>query len=128
MWVFPSPRKSRDSHLTDDYAFYKVLALSALDAHATPHDLRRSYESALYHAGVDIGAVAALMGHKNPATAAALCTQAREDQARGAREGVDVRLRGRLAGRAFGPPTGLVVLDETLLSAVRWLQRRKMGH
>jgi len=32
--------------------------------------LRRSHGSALYNAGVDIGTVAAQMGHKNPATTA----------------------------------------------------------
>lgn len=50
--------------------FKKLLAEARLPTDLAPHDLRRSYISALLEAGVDLTTVAGLVGHSNVSTTA----------------------------------------------------------
>jgi integrase len=68
-WVFPSA-KSAAGHLREPwFAFSQVLKLAGLEG-TTIHDLRRTKGVRLVEKGAPITVVAAILGHRNPATTA----------------------------------------------------------
>lgn len=68
-WVFPSPQKNKDGHLTEPtFQWARVLEIAKLSKHATPHDLRRTFGSRLISSGVPLTIVSEMLGHKDVET------------------------------------------------------------
>lgn len=65
-WVFPSPKNSSSGHIEEpSFAWNRVQKLAGLKKHATLHDLRRTFGSALLQADVPMAVVRDALGHKS---------------------------------------------------------------
>jgi len=65
-WVFPSPKNSSSGHIEEpSFAWNRVQKLAELKKHATLHDLRRTFGSALLQADVPMAVVRDALGHKS---------------------------------------------------------------